>query len=280
MPTPTLRLAHLTDIHLQPERGAADALRQAFASLQALAPTPALILNGGDAVMDTTGTDSVRVDTQWALWQKVWSEIEGIETLHCLGNHDCRSWAADDGIALKHKRRALAEFGMPERYYSTERGGWHFCVLDSCQPLDGGYTAHLDPAQWAWLQEDLQVAAGKPVVVLSHVPILSVTGPVYDAQRLDGHHWRIPGDWMHTDAYRLQTLFAQYPNVRLCLSGHMHLRDRCEYNGVTYICDGALCASWWNGALGPCDEGYGLVDLYPDGSFDHQYVPIGWEPRP
>ena len=84
---------------------------------------------------------------------------------------------------------------------------------------------------------------------------------------------------MHTDAHALQALFVEYPNVRLCLSGHMHLRDRCEYNGVTYICDGALCAGWWGGDWAQCDEGYGIVDLREDGSFDYEYVSFGWQVR-
>ena len=118
-----------------------------------------------------------------------------------------------------------------------------------------------------------------PTLIWSHVPILSVTGPIYDDRRMVENQWQIPGDWMHTDAYKLQALFVEYPNVRLCLSGHMHLRDRCEYNGVTYICDGALCAGWWGGDLAQCDEGYGLVDLYADGSFDYEYLAFGWQPR-
>jgi len=48
---------------------------------------------------------------------------------------------------------------------------------------------------------------------------------------------------------------------------------------VTYICDGALCAGWWGGDWAQCDEGYGLFDLRPDGSFDYEYVPFGWQVR-
>jgi 3',5'-cyclic-AMP phosphodiesterase len=280
MPPHALRLAHLTDIHVQPERGADLGLEAALDHALSLSPRPDLILSGGDAIMNATGESSARIDQQWALWHQAWRRTTGTETFHCLGNHDCRLWDANDGTATAHKRRAIAELGMPGRYYSFDRGGWHFAVLDSCQPLNGGYTAGLDPAQWQWFQQDLSQAGDTPVVVVSHVPILSVTGPVYDDQRLDGHHWRVPGDWMHTDAYRLQALFQQYPNVRLCLSGHMHLRDRCEFNGVTYICDGAVCANWWSGDLEQCDEGYGLIDLYTDGSFDYRYTGFDWEPRP
>ena len=62
-------------------------------------------------------------------------------------------------------------------------------------------------------------------------------------------------------------------NVRLLLSGHIHLLDRIEYRGMTFICGGALCGNWWQGAWQGCEPGYGIVDVWPDGRFQHQYVP-------
>lgn len=274
-----LRIAHMTDVHIQAERGGKDGLVQALEHMRVLDRPPSLLLTGGDAVMNATGEPPERVDAQWMLWQRAFAAACDIETFHCLGNHDVLNWDADDGVAAVHKERALRELSMADRFYSFDRGGWHFIVLDSCQPLNGGYTAHVDAAQWAWLNADLQRAGNAPTCIVSHVPILSVTGAIYDDGRVQDHHWQIPGDWMHTDAHALQALFVEYPNVRLCLSGHMHLRDRCEYNGVTYICDGALCAGWWGGDWAQCDEGYGLFDLRPDGSFDYEYVPFGWQVR-
>ena len=274
-----LRIAHMTDVHIQVERGADDGLVQALEHMRALEQPPALLLTGGDAVMNATGESPERVDAQWMLWQRALQAASDVEVFHFLGNHDVLSWDADDGVAAVYKERALHELGMLDRFYSFDRGGWHFIVLDSCQPLNGGYTAHIDSAQWAWLNADLQRAKRVPTCIVSHVPIISVTGAIYDDARVQNHHWQIPGDWMHTDAHALQTLFVEYPNVRLCLSGHMHLRDRCEYDGVTYICDGALCAGWWGGDRAQCDEGYGLVDLREDGSFDYEYVSFGWQVR-
>jgi predicted phosphodiesterase len=81
---------------------------------------------------------------------------------------------------------------------------------------------------------------------------------------------------MHIDARKIKELFRGYPNVRLCISGHMHMVDRVVYNDVTYICDGAVCGAWWNGNQYEFEEGYGVFDLYDDGTFEHQYVPFGW----
>jgi Icc protein len=48
------------------------------------------------------------------------------------------------------------------------------------------------------------------------------------------------------------------------------------FNDVTYICDGAVSGAWWKGRNHECDEGYGLINLYDDGTFDHAYQTYGW----
>ena len=93
----------------------------------------------------------------------------------------------------------------------------------------------------------------------------------------------VDGDHVLSDAYMMRDgtamhfLLREHPNVKLCLSGHMHLCDRCEIDGITYICGGAVCANWWKGIRQKVQEGYGLVDLYDDGSFDYAYCTYGWK---
>jgi 3',5'-cyclic-AMP phosphodiesterase len=53
--------------------------------------------------------------------------------------------------------------------------------------------------------------------------------------------------------------------------------DRVDYNGVSYLCNGAVCGSWWKGRHHDCDEGYAVLDLYDDGSFDCEYMKYGWK---
>ncbi|MGQ9650788.1 MAG: hypothetical protein ACUVXJ_11815 [Phycisphaerae bacterium] len=66
--------------------------------------------------------------------------------------------------------------------------------------------------------------------------------------------------------------------MKVCLSGHVHLIDRVDYLGVSYLCNGAVCGGWWEGPYQECDAGYALVDLYDDGSFEKRYVQFGWKP--
>lgn len=34
--------------------------------------------------------------------------------------------------------------------------------------------------------------------------------------------------------------------------------------------------NWWKGIHHETANGYGMVNLYDDGSFDNEYVPYGW----
>jgi 3',5'-cyclic-AMP phosphodiesterase len=63
-------------------------------------------------------------------------------------------------------------------------------------------------------------------------------------------------------------------------AGPRRVPDRVDYLGVTYLCNGAVCGAWWKGANQECETGYGLIDLYADGTFAHQYVTFPWTPVP
>jgi len=285
-PRRALRLAHLTDIHVQPERKAAEALIECLQQVHALPDRPELILNGGDVIMDAVAAEEARVDLLWDLWERITGEHCAIPQEFCLGNHDIWGWnkkrsGCTGQEKLYGKLYALDRMKLTSAYRSFDRAGWHFIVLDSTFELQSGaFVARLDRTQWEWLQADLAATPPEmPVLVLSHIPILAggsvfFSGDPGDTER--SGNWVVPGEWMHTDARAIVALFAKYPNVRLCLSGHTHLQDRAEYNGVTYICGGAVSGRWWRGDYHQTPAGFGIVDLYKDGSFQYQYIPTGW----
>jgi Icc protein len=107
------------------------------------------------------------------------------------------------------------------------------------------------------------------VLILSHIPILTATNLIEDDIV---NKWVMYGGNMHTDTSKIIKLFYQHPNVALCLSGHIHLREKLVYNNVNYICNGAVSGAWWEGNRRETAPGYGLIDLYSDGSFDERYV--------
>ncbi|GBC91725.1 3',5'-cyclic adenosine monophosphate phosphodiesterase CpdA [bacterium HR15] len=272
-----LRIAHLTDIHVQPEKDAARGMIRCLQAVHRLKPRPDLIFNGGDAVMDVFSQGRERARVLQQLWRSILRDYCEIPVIHCIGNHDVWGWDREhSGCSGEEpdygKRWAMELFELEQRFYSFDRMGWHFIVLDSTFPHGNGYKARLDDEQFEWLQADLKrTPASMPVCVLSHIPILSASA------YLDGNNektgdWVVPGAWMHIDARRLIELFWKHRNVKLCLSGHIHLYDRVDYNGVTYLCNGAVCGAWWNGDYHQTPPGFGLIDLHSDGTFESQYM--------
>jgi len=280
----TIRIAHLTDMHVQPERHAGEGYAACLHHVHAQKDKPDVIFSGGDTVMDSFEQTKERTATQWTLFKKVVKEECRIPIEFCIGNHDVWGWHKEksktNGTEPGYgKKWAMDEFGIKERFRSFDRAGWHFIVLDSIFPNGNSYKGRLDDAQFEWLAGDLAgVKKTTHVCILSHIPILSAS-VFLDGNNEKSGNWAVPGGLMHIDARKLKDLFLKHPSVKLCLSGHLHLIDRVDYNGVTYLCNGAVSGNWWKGRHQECDEGYALLNLYDDGSFEHEYVKYGWQAK-
>ena len=269
-----LRLAHLTDIHMQPLVGAAKGFEKCLHHVQNLANKPDLIINGGDAIMEAHGRGQDSVRRQWKMYQHVLQCENALPIVSCVGNHDI--WCRQETQAAFQDGRqwAMDELQMIRRYYSFTQNGWHIVVLDSLQPKADGswYTACLDDEQFHWLETDLKnTPAETPVLVVSHVPILAAC-VFFDGKRFAGEDWNVPSRWMHSDTVRIASLFHEYPNVKAAISGHIHLVDRVDYNGVSYFCNGAVSGAWWFGSYHHTPAGYAVIDLFDDGSVQNQYM--------
>ncbi|WZP01213.1 hypothetical protein EP7_005657 (plasmid) [Isosphaeraceae bacterium EP7] len=81
---------------------------------------------------------------------------------------------------------------------------------------------------------------------------------------------------IHADAGLIVDLLSRHPNVRACLSGHLHQVEHVEIKGIHFYCNGAVCGSWWRGKNRGFPEGYALIDLFDDGTLDCRYTPYGW----
>ena len=284
-----LRFSHPTDIHVQPELHGAEGMAAAFRHMFALPDPPQLVLTGGDLPMDTASAGRERSAKLWELFKKVLGDSvpSAVPVHHTIGNHDIwgrdkEACGATGNESVYGKRWFLDSFGYPQTYYSFDRAGWHFIVLDSfdLDALGKDYTSHIVGEQLDWLKADLHsTPTATPTVVITHVPIIST------ANFFDQKEFTADGDIgisrmrMHVDHRALEQLFRSHGNVKLCLSGHLHLLDRVEYNGITYVCDGAVCGDKWKGPRRQTPEGYGIIDLYDDGTFRHQYVPYGWHAK-
>jgi 3',5'-cyclic-AMP phosphodiesterase len=273
-PQRVLRIAHLTDLHIHPAAGVAKGFEKCLHHLQSLDVQPDLIINGGDSVMEAHGGTLANVQKQWSLYHTILKSENAIPMIGCVGNHDI--WCKEESKSAFEdgKKWALDELQTAKSYYSFDKNGWHFVVLDSVQTKPDGswYTAHIDEAQMAWLKSDLKnTPTSTPIMVISHVPILSAC-VFLDGKNVKEGNWRVPGSWMHTDSAELVELFYGHKNIKLAISGHIHLLDRVEYNGITYCCNGAVSGAWWFGKYKQTDAGYGIIDLFSDGSFYNQYL--------
>jgi 3',5'-cyclic-AMP phosphodiesterase len=272
-PSRQLRIAHVTDVHMQGVVGAAKGFARCLHHVQSLPDPPDLLINGGDAIMEAHGRGHGSVERQWRLYNSVMAGANNLPVLNCLGNHDIWCCEETPQAIADGKRWAMDSLQMSQPYYSLDRNGWHIIILDSVQANAEGrwYSAYLDEAQFDWLRRDLAATpATTPTLIVSHVPILAAC-VFFDGKRYENQTWNVPGRWMHTDARQLVDLFDRHPNVKACISGHIHLTDRVDYNGVSYFCNGAVSGAWWFGNYQHTSPGYALIDLYPDGTVQNTY---------
>lgn len=272
-----LRFIHMTDTHLFSERNAPEGLRRAFRHMRKNYRDAHFIINSGDVIMDALEKDKTATEKQWALWKEINEEENPFAIYNCIGNHDV--WGGGSvNEELYGKAWAVKALQIPDRYYFFDFGKWRFVILDSTRINNNGdwYTAHLDEQQFEWLADTLErTPSDKNVLLVSHIPILSST-PYFlgESNSEKKGYWHFPHSWMHGDARRISELLEGYPNVRGAISGHMHMVDRVEYKGVSYLCNGAISGAWWQGANNGFEPGYTVVDLFESGQIKSSYIPF------
>jgi predicted MPP superfamily phosphohydrolase len=280
------RFVHLTDVHVQHERGGDDGFKAALKAVESLKPRPDFILGGGDMVFDAVEVNSERARMLFELYQKILKDNTSLPVHNSVGNHDVFGWSTKSGATPTDKGygKAMVKDFMQwnETFHTFNHKGWQFFSLDNVQPgeRDGHYPYHgfIDGPQIDWLKAELaKLPAGTPVVMCEHIPM--VTATEFDHGELfKDQEWRINNAFVCGDAAQRLDLYKSY-NVRLCLSGHIHERDRIEFKGPTFINDGAVCGSWWKGPHHGVKEGFGVFDCKPDGTFDYRYHEYGWVAR-
>jgi 3',5'-cyclic AMP phosphodiesterase CpdA len=276
-----LRIAHMTDFHVEPEGISPAGMARALHHAQSQADPPDIILNTGDSIFDGLETSGGKALGQWLTYTSIMKNENSLSVIHAIGNHDVWGWGMKDPSIEKDplygKEMALERLGLANRYYSFDRAGWHFIVLDSIHTRNEvspqPYIGKLDQEQFQWLKQDIEaVPQSTPICIASHIPLLAAC-EYFDGPNEDGGEWVVPACWMHIDARDLRRLFLDHPNVRLCLSGHTHQYEVLDYLGVRYQTNGAICGNWWYGWYMSFPPAYVMVNLYDVGSSDSQFVP-------
>ena len=206
---------------------------------EGLGDRPVFGVGGGDLVFDDLSLfdgykDAVR--------------RTGLPFVQVVGNHDLNFDApADPGSTATFRRH----FG-PE-YYSFDRGAVHYVVLDDVYwPGSDGfggetddYFGHIEAAQLRWLEQDLAlVEDGRPVVVLTHIPLLSTAY----ARRGESSP-SVRG--MVSNRAALYDLLD--PFEAHVVTGHVHENEHRYEDGPHEHVVGTTCGAWWTGPV--CYDG-------------------------
>jgi hypothetical protein len=244
--TRVLRIAHMTDFHVQPDGVSTDGMVRALRHVQSQADPPNVIFNTGDSIMDSMWADRSKTEAQWDAYSSILSAENTIPVIHAIGNHDVWGWGLPGSSLINDpmygKELAISRLGLPYRYYSFDYAGWHFIVLDSTYltspAANPPFMARLDEEQYQWFLSDVNAVAlttNAPICILSHIPIMAGCGVFSVANAEASGNWVVPGTMVHIDARRFREYFVQSPLIRLCLSGHTHQYESLEYLGVRYI---------------------------------------------
>jgi 3',5'-cyclic AMP phosphodiesterase CpdA len=261
----------MTDIHLTEERNATEGFLQAIDTINKLSPD--FVLTGGDNIMDALAESYGRSDTLYNLYEETIKELK-MPVYNTMGNHEVFGLYETSGISPDHEEygKKLYENRLAKRYYSFDHNNWHFVVLDGIGFTENRrYYGHIDTEQLAWLKSDLEKAGDKPVVVSTHIPLLSV-----GAQIMNGPNEAMGKGSIITNANEVRAILEQY-NTKLVLQGHLHFLEDIQYNGIHYITGGAVSSQWWQGKRFGMEEGFLKIDVSGE-DFTWEYVDFGWVP--
>ncbi len=153
-----LTIAHITDVHIRPEYNAVERFKKCLELIRKHKVD--FILNGGDSIYaaDYDNITKDRVLELWKCWNDSVALVKDIPMYSVLGNHDM--WWKGVGDELYGKPGVLKMLGLQNSYYSFDKNGWHFIMLDSNHPQTPGM---LDETQWKWFTEDVAAdSQGQP----------------------------------------------------------------------------------------------------------------------
>ena len=172
---------------------------------------------------------------------RAFSKIPG-DKHYVLGNH-C--------VHTLTKREFLDGVGKKKSYYSFDKGGFHFIVLDSCFRSDGkpygrkNFTwtdPNIPSAELDWLKSDLKQNT-KKTIVFAH-------------QRLDvANHYGVK------NAKAVRKVLEDSGQVLAVFQGHSHRNDYKNIAGIHYCTLVAMVEG-----SGLKSSGYSVLDTFPDGT--------------
>jgi len=270
----TLRLVFYTDIHTRTEWETPLALEKAANAINGI--NPDLVIAGGDLITDGFESSAASVEPRWQAYMRMHRAIEA-DLFPAIGNHDLVAAIPEDRSPPASDPRAvyLSHMGLDRTYYSFDAAGYHFVILDSIQVTGGSlqYQGVISREQLDWLKQDLSsVHASTPVVLVTHIPLLTV---FFSATV--GATFAAKANRVVTNNLEVLKLIENH-NVILVLQGHLHHSELIRWRDITFIVGGAVCGKWWRGPWHGTQEGFNLLTLTGK-RVDWEYIDYGWEER-
>lgn len=145
----------------------------------------------------------------------VWNSYQG-EKYHVIGNHDM-----DGGFK---RSQAMEYWGMESNYYSFNKKGFHFVVLDGNDPNPkpwSGYNRYIAEEQLRWLKDDLE-QTNLPTVIFSH-------------QSLEFEDEGVDNMVQVRALLEVINMKAGFQKVLCCISGHSHTDFATKINDIYYV---------------------------------------------
>ena len=161
-------------------------------------------------------------------FMSVWDSYPG-NSYHVIGNHE-----PDGGFT---KQDVVDYLGMPYMYYSFEKNGFHFIVLDGndLNPSPDrapGYSRYIGEEQIVWLKNEI-VSTEKNIVIFSHQSLENDNG-IENSQQI-------------RNILEEENRSAGFKKIIACFSGHHHTDYADNINGIYYIQINSMSYNWVGG---------------------------------
>ena len=157
----------------------------------------------------------------------LWNSYKG-DKYHVLGNHDT------DGGYTQDQTKVF--WNMPSNYYSFDKKGIHFIVLDGNDQNPkpwSGYKRYIGKAQQEWLKDDLK-NTGKPTIIFSHQTLELEEGGVDNLKDIQ-------------KILENANKEAGFQKVLCCLCGHHHTDFMTQINDIYYVQINSASYRWVGG---------------------------------
>ncbi|WP_421775057.1 metallophosphoesterase family protein [Gracilimonas sp.] len=274
----SFRIVHLTDQHVTSRRKGHEGYKKCIQSINALDPSPDLVLMGGDMVFDGLYTELETYQESIRLYSSITDELN-VPYYHCLGNHDVLGLSSRRKVSKDHpgigRKMIMEELGMENDYYSFNHKGWHFVVLNSIFEFEGengpAYKAMIGEEQLDWLRHDLGDHKDMPTIAVSHLAAFSHKGQINNDFEM-----KAMSPIILQNNIDLRYVLERH-NVKALLQGHTHISEDFRFNDVWYITSQAASAAWWGGNWLGFKPGYTVFELGKQDILKWYPVEYDWE---